>query len=189
MSAHLKDETLAELLAGEGSTERRAHAASCRPCGARLAEAQEVLSALQRTDVPEPPPLYWEAFRRNVSRRIAEERLSPAWRRWLVPLAALSATAVIAVVAPRTILRAPDARLTGTPSTAVADVLPAWTALPPAEEDEGMSVLEGLASSGSDLAELFEGRGLGSYIAGLTEEETLAALSGGLPEAGEGGVL
>ncbi len=187
MSGHPKEEELMDLAEDGGSAELREHAAGCVSCAGRVAELRELLSELPQADVPEPPPLYWEAFRRNVSRRIAEERPRPAWRGWLVPLAALAATAGVAILAQRPVVTHAPSRTTASVARASAP-LPAWSALPPAEEDEAMPVLEGLAVGGSDLGEWYEGRGLGPFLAGLTEDET-AAVPRTLQAADEGGTL
>jgi hypothetical protein len=55
------------------------------------------------------------------------------------------------------------------------------------EEDAGLAVLTGLARSeqGVDWTGWEEGRGLGAFVAGLSEEESealVAALRVGLPE-------
>ncbi len=184
MSVHLKEETLMEEAEGAGSAASREHAATCASCAPRLARAREVLATLRRTDVPEPPAVYWESFRRSVNRRIAEQRPARSWRGWLAPLAALSATAAVAIV----VAQHPSTRHDPTPrATASASApLAPWAALPPADEDESIDVLEGLAVSGFDAAESYDGRGLGPYLAGLTAEET-AAVPGALRV--EGGAL
>ena len=177
MNRHLSDESLVGLAEGEGTDAERAHAAACGRCAERVEEARAGLVLARRADVPEPSPLYWEAMRRSVERRIAREpgRL-PRWA-WLAPLAATAA--VLAVVA-LTTGRPP------VPAALPAPTLPAWSALPPAEDDASFEVLEGLAVADTELGRLEEGRGVGAFLAGLSEEE-YQALADSLREAGQGG--
>jgi len=177
MTRHVSNESLPDLAEGGGSDADRAHAAACGPCRARVAQVQAALALARRPDVPEPPPLFWEAMRRSVGRRIAEEpRRAPRWA-WLTPLAA--AAAVVAVVALTT-------GRTHAPSAGPGAALPAWSALPPAEDDASLDVLEGLVVADGDLGELDEGRGVGAFLAGLSDEE-YRALADSLRGAGQGG--
>jgi len=178
MTRHLSDESLLDLVEGEGTPAGRAHVAACAACAARVEDAREGLALARRADVPEPSPLYWEAMRRNLGRRISEEP-SRAWPAWLAPLAATAAVAVAAVVL--TIGRSPaPAR------SAVEPPLPAWSALPPAEDDPSLAVIEGLAAAEGGLATMDEGRGVGVFLAGLSDEDT-RALAESLRSANEGG--
>jgi hypothetical protein len=112
--------------------------------------------------VPEPSPLYWEAMRRNLERRIAEEpRRGSRWS-WLLPLAATAAA--VAVVALAT------GRATA-PGPAPEPLLSAWTALPPEDEDVSLDVLEGLAVTTGDIGPLDEGQGVGAFVAALSEDD------------------
>ncbi len=178
MTRHVSDESLPDLAEGGGSDEDRAHAAGCGACTARVEETRAVLALARRADVPEPPPLYWEAMRRNVGRRLAEEpRRAPRWA-WLTPVAA-AAAAVVAVVVLTT-------GRTHAPSAPPERTLAAWSALPPAEDDASLEVLEGLAVADADLAELDEGRGVGAFLAGLSDEDD-RALADSLRSARQGG--
>ena len=112
--------------------------------------------------MPEPSPFYWEAFRRQVGHRIATE-VRPVWRLWLLPLAAVTAALVFAI--PFLTGRAPESPAGG------ARLLPAWSALPPADEDEGLAVLEGLGVVEGDLAAMREGRSLDEVLGDLSDEE------------------
>jgi hypothetical protein len=174
MTRHVADESLHDLAEGGGSDAERAHAAACPPCAARVEETRAALDLARRADVPEPSPLYWEAMRRGVGRRIAEEpRRTPRWA-WLAPLAA--ATAVVAVVA-LTAGRPPE------PSASPEPGLPAWSPLPPAEYDTSLEVL---AATDGELGALDEGRGIAPFLAGLSDED-YAALVESLGDAGPGG--
>jgi hypothetical protein len=126
-------------------------------------EAALGLALTHEAEVPEPSPLYWEAFRRQVGRRIlSEDRTSWRWR--LVPL--LAAAAALVVIVP--------SLKPGRAPGSLAPVVPGWSALPPAEEDPGLVVLQGLAASNPELAPPREGRGLAELLGDLSEEESLA---------------
>ena len=166
MSHHLTDETLADALLGTAGGDALEHLRSCAACAGRLAEAEAGLALARRDEVPEPSPLYWEALRRNVSRRIDEEPPRRPWVAWLAPLAA--AAALVAVVLVRVPARSPGPDA----SPAAVAALPSWSALPPLDEDEAMPLLEGLvATTGSGLD---EGSGPEAYVAGLSEDEQAA---------------
>jgi len=186
MSAHPKDDTLMDLADGGGSPDARRHVEQCASCEARVAEARAMAELSQRVEVPEPPAFYWATFRNNVRRRIAEERPRAAWRGWLLPLTALSVAAALALVShlPQSWVSAPQ--VAGVPSAAPGPPLLAWSPLPPADEDDGLAVLEGLAASGG--VDWDEGRGLGSFLAGLSDEDSVA-LAHALRQNGGEGVL
>ena len=186
MSAHPKEETLMDLAEGGGSPAARQHVARCASCTARLAEVRATAELARGVDVPEPPAMFWSAFQHDVRRRIADERPRAAWRAWWFPLTAVPLAAALALVVyrPPSWEQAPEAPVV--PALASARPLPAWSPLPPAEEDDGMPVLEGLAVSGS--VDWDEGRGLGAYLAGLSEEDS-AALARALRDGSGEGVL
>jgi hypothetical protein len=165
--SHLNDETFADALLGRAEPRALEHLRECGACAERLAEAEAGLAAARRDVMPEPPPLYWEALRRNVARRVAEEPGAPSRLGWLVPLAA--AAALTAVVIARTPLRTPAPF--ASPRAAIA--LPAWSALPPLEDDDAVPLLEGaLVSAGAGSWD--EGGGVEAYLAGLSEDESSA---------------
>jgi anti-sigma factor RsiW len=177
MTRHVTDESLPDLVEGGGSEAERAHVRACGPCTARVEETRAALALARRADVPEPSPLYWDAMRRSVERRIAEEpRRAPRWA-WLGPVAAAAAAvAVFALATGRT----------HAPSASPAPVLPAWSALPAEEDDPSLVVLEGLAEAEGEMGDLDEGRGVGALLAGLSDDE-YQALVESLRGAGPGG--
>ena len=178
MSRHLSDESLLRLAQGGDAGGDRAHASACARCAGRVEEARAGLDLAHRAHVPEPSPLYWEAMRRSVERRIAQEpRRSAAWT-WLAPVVATAAAAVLVVVL--------TTGRTHAPAGLPAPTLPAWSALPPAEDDASLVVLEGVAIADGDLGTLDEGRGVGAFLADLSDEE-YRALADSLREAGKGG--
>ena len=163
MRTHLTDDMLVEALDGFGSAEARRHLGECPECAARLGEVRLGLEMAQAAEVPEPPPLYWEVFRRQVGRRISEE--APARRAvafWLFP--ALATLAVLIAVG---ILRGPNA----SPSAAAVP-LPAWSALPPADEDEGLEVLQAMAAEGDPLDAALPPQTVAGALSQLSDEES-----------------
>jgi len=160
MTGHLSEEKLFEAVENGVAGEARAHLEACATCRALVDEAREGLGLAREAGVPEPSPLYWEAFRRQVSRRIVAEE-GPRWRSWLLPLAAAAAVIVFAVP----FLRGRVSESGGGP------LLPAWSALPPVDEDEGLAVLEGLGVAEGDLAAVREERGVDEALGDLSDEE------------------
>lgn len=165
MKGHLSDESLLDLAEGRGSEADRAHAAVCATCSGHVSQTAETLAVARSADVPEPPPFYWPALGRAVSRGLGRQpRRLPAWS-WLLPLAAATAGIVIALAPGRT-------AVSPVPAPATAATLPAWSALPPVEEDVGAAMLEAVAVDGeSGIAALDEGRSPDAFVAGLSEEE------------------
>lgn len=160
MRRHLSDERVLDLAEGAGAAEERTHVEACGACASRVEAVREAMTLARRAEVPEPPPLYWEAMRRSVGRRIGEEpRRSPRWP-WLLPLAA-GALVVM--------LWSGHAR---GPAPVAEPGLPAWTALPDADADPSLTVLEAvLEASGDDLDEASPVR---AQVAALTDEESQA---------------
>jgi hypothetical protein len=161
MTRHLSDGQVPDLAEGLGSAAEREHVAACAACAARVEEIRGVLALARRAEVPEPSSLYWEALRRNVGRRIGEERRG-SWPGWLPSLAATAAlvVAAIALAVGRPPAPAPS-----------APPLPAWSALPPAADDVSLEVLEGFATADGSLGAIDEGRGVGAFLAGLSDED------------------
>lgn len=163
MRAHVSPEAMVDLAEGRGSAEERGHLQACGECHTQVEELRAGLLGLAAVEVPEPSPLYWQAFRRQVGGRLAEDGQPARWRfSWWTGLAAAAAAAALAVV----LLPPPGGG--GLPSAdgSVA-LLPAWTPLPASEQDEGLSVLAGLAETG----ELTACGDLGGCLADLSDED------------------
>lgn len=182
--SHLGDGAFVDILEGRADGGALAHLRGCASCAARLAEAEDGLAAARRDVVPEPSALFWEAFRRNVGRRIGEEP-RPAHRlAWLLPVAAAAGLAVVVVVS-----RPAVAPPSPAPSAAAAEALPPWSALPPLDEDDAVPLLEGLVAA-PGAAAWEEGEGADAFVAGLSDDEssslarTLGAAAG-IPPKGE----
>jgi hypothetical protein len=174
MWGHPTEERLLELAEGGVQPETRAHVAACDACRAQVDDLRALLRELPAVDVPEPSPLYWDAFRRRIGERL-DASPAPARRwSWLVgPALVAASAAVVAFVLPR------GATLPG-PSTppSLAAVLPAWTPLPELEDDDGLAVLQAFASV--DGLTLEECRGLDECAAeaGAHDAEGLARALG-----------
>jgi hypothetical protein len=166
MRSHLTEDMLLEALEGQGSGEARRHLAECEDCARRLDAGRVGLDLAHAADVPEPPPLYWEVFRRQVGRRIDEEGpRRRAFGFWLLPALATATVALVAFG----LFRSPDP---GTGRESAAATLPAWSALPPAEEDEGLEVLEAMAASGDALDAALPAQGVAGTLTDLSDEES-----------------
>jgi hypothetical protein len=170
MRTHLTDDVLMDLCEGTAGPEARAHAEACDECRARVAEAAEGLVLAHRAGVPEPSPLYWPALRRNVGQRIDAAGRPRRWSWVAAPI--LATASVIAVVA---FLPSPTAP---PPSPVAAARLPAWSALPPAEEDPGLPVLADVAPLMGDAVVAVSCQDVARCLSALDEEE-----SGQLAEA------
>jgi hypothetical protein len=173
MTGHLSDERLLDAVEGIVDAEERVHLETCSECRARRDEAKTALLLAREAEVPEPSPLYWEAFRRQVGRRIQEER--PVGRPWLLPLAA--AAAGLLFVLPLFRDMPPPASGPGAP------VLPSWSALPPVEEDEDLALVAETGLEETDLAAVGEMKGLDEVLGDFSDEEQAAVgtLLGGRP--------
>jgi len=177
MGQHVRDDELMDAAEGTASVAARRHVEACAPCRERVAEAAAGWEAARIADVPEPSPLYWEAFRRQLGHRVGAER---RWRRaaWTPALAAAAALAVGIGF----LTRAPE-------PARPADALPAWTAsLPAGDDDSGLARLGALASVDAD--EVAAGcSGITRCLAGLSDEETMALADALSQELGQGSDL
>jgi len=173
VTGHVSEPALLDVLEGGRAGSDREHVAACSACAARLAEAAEGWSLALGAEVPEPPPFYWASLRRVVRRRIE----APRGTRWrvILPLSLLAAAAAAAVSI------GPSVR----PSIAPSPPVPAWSALPPEDADEGLPVLEGLVLDGGDLTPWDDSRGIGPFLAGLSREDSRALVTA-LRTSGEG---
>jgi hypothetical protein len=167
MAGHVPEQRLLDVLEGTGVA-ARAHVEACAQCRARLAEAQAGLALAAGAEVPEPSPLYWESLRRQVSRRVDEQgaRLPAFWRRIsLGPALAAAAAVLVGIVT----LLPVAGRL---PSPLPERPLPAWSALPPADEDEGLDVLRAVAPTVAEASPPAACVGVAECVADLSDEES-----------------
>lgn len=182
MRGHPTAEVLIDLAEGRGSAEARRHVAECGACRTEIAQLETLVEHLREVPVPEPPALYWEAQRSRVRRQVEDEAVPARPRRgvwlWLPVLATAGALAVF--VMPR--LEWNGAAPSATPAAAF---VPAWTALPDAEEDTGLAVLHGLVSTGA-MQSVVECHGVAECLAAVPEED-LRRVAGAFQAALEGG--
>lgn len=176
MWLHLSDAALMDALEGAPAEGTRRHLEGCGRCRARLAAAEGGRREALGTELPEPPGAYWEAFRRRVSRRIDAEG-----RRTRLPLRAWPALAAAAILVVLAVVPTPRGA-TG-PGPAVEPRLPAWSALPPADEDGGLELLETVGIPDTAL----DGAALATSVASLDDDESRALAEALEAELGTGG--
>jgi hypothetical protein len=172
MGGHLGDEVMLSVLEGSAGAEESGHAAACAHCRARLEQAQAGLELALGAEVPDPGPFYWQSFRRQVGTRIQEGDALPRWKRLAVSPWLAAAAAVVVAVALLVPARgpAPGGPAAGGP----AAPLPAWSALPPADEDPGLELLAAVMPVGAEEAVLAGCQGLGQCLGeavALSEED------------------
>jgi hypothetical protein len=157
MTAHMSDESLADLLDAAPDAAADAHLRRCADCRTRFEEARAGLALARTAEVPEPSPLYWQAFQRGVGRRLSQ-RPRPS-RRLAWPAAAALAAALLYVAFPLAPPQAPPA---------AEPTLPAWSALPAAEDDDGLLILQSVARQLGPDADC---QGLEDCVVQLSDEE------------------
>lgn len=168
MASHVPEDRLLDVMEGTAAGDR-AHVDACPQCRARVAEAEAGLALAAGAEVPEPSPLYWESLRRQVSRRLDEERARrPLWRRIAVGPALAAAVVLLGIA---TFLPMAGRQPAPAPS-APERTLPAWSALPPADEDEGLDVLRAVAPAVADAAPPAGCSGVAECVAALSDEES-----------------
>jgi hypothetical protein len=173
MSNHLTEEQVWTSVEDHLKEPALSHLLACAACRERRRDAEEGLSlAGEGGSVPEPSPLYWAAFRRQVERRIGEEP-SPsafaAWRRFFAP----GTLVPVGVAAVMVLLVVPLLRQGSAPAPA-SPALPVWEALPAARDDGSLDVLRGLALAGIDLDTAAGCQEVVECLAALSDEESLA---------------
>lgn len=164
MRVHLSEESTIDAVNGEASADVRRHLEACPECGARVAEARSALALAVDAEVPEPPPLYWETFRTQVGRRVAEEPRR-ARAAWLAPVLAAAAAVLIAVSLQR-------GEVEVAPAPSAAAVLPPWSALPPPEDDPGLAVLRAFELADGSLETALPAESVAGALAELSEDES-----------------
>jgi hypothetical protein len=167
MPRHVADDMLMDVLDGAATPETRAHLNECAQCRARVDEARGMLDLAGQAEVPEPSPLYWETFRRQVEGRIAAGE--PA--RWRFKMWTVLATAAASLVLGVTLVQR---GLPPAPAPESAELLPAWSPLPSDEEDGGLRLLSALGPSPEDLRGASGCDAVADCVAVLSDEETRA---------------
>lgn len=154
-----------DVLDGTAGDGVLSHVQGCARCRARVDEARGGLAWTDQVTVPEPVPSYWDLFRRHVARRIAETPAPPSRRPlWAAAAAAGAVLAAVLTLVPGSAPRATD--------PVVARSLPAWTPLPPAEEDATLPLLEEAAPAVAASAAALECGDVAECVSALTDEES-----------------
>jgi len=165
MWTHVSDAALMDVVEGAAEEGTDRHVSQCARCRARVDEARAALGFATAAAVPEPISSYWDVQRRRVARALVEAPRARS-RRPLWAAAALAGAAVVAVV---TVGPAKDpATVRATPMPA----LPAWSALPPADEDAALPLLEEVAPIVAVAMPAVECSDVSECVVGLTDEES-----------------
>jgi hypothetical protein len=128
-----------------------------------VGEARHGFELALRAEVPEPSPFYWEAFRRQVGRRVGRER-HRTLRLWAPAFAAAAAvTVAIGLVSHRP-----------TPAAVPASTLPAWSPALPAAGDDDLAVLGMTAPRPDELVPAAGCTGISRCLSDLNEDESRA---------------
>ena len=164
MWTHASEATLMDVLDGTAGDGVLSHVQSCARCRGRVDEARGGLAWAEQVTVPEPVASYWDLFRRHVARRIAETPAPPSRRPvWAAAAAAATIVAALLTVMPGSV--AP-------PSVPAAASLPAWSPLPPADEDDALPLLEEAAPAVAASSASLECGDVAECVTALTEEES-----------------
>jgi len=165
MWTHVSDAALMDVVEGAAGERTEQHVAQCASCRARVDEARAALGLAAAATVPEPIPTYWEAQRRRVARSLAEAPPARSWR----PLWAAVAVAGAAVIAVLTVgpAKAP-VPVRATPSAA----LPAWSALPEADDDPSLPILELVAPTVATAMPAAVCSDVSECVVGLSDDES-----------------
>jgi hypothetical protein len=184
MWTHVPDAALMDLVEGSASDRVRAHVAGCASCRARVEDARGGLSWAREASVPEPVPAYWDVQRAQVARAIAGAPAGVGHRRmWTVAALAGAAMLALVTVVPAPHVGAPTARPTA------SAVLPAWSALPPADEDDSLDVLAGAAEVATAAAPVLECSDVAACVGSLSDEESRALAEALKQQLATGGSL
>ncbi|HEV7499253.1 MAG TPA: hypothetical protein VGQ33_04575 [Vicinamibacteria bacterium] len=169
MWRHLSDAAVVDVIEGSAEARARAHVAGCEPCRVRVEDARQAWGWAAQAVVPEPVPSYWDVFRRRVARALVDAPAAPSRRPlWAAAAASVAVIALLMVVP----LRGPVASV---PAAApAAPVLPAWSALPPADEDPGLPVLEHVVPLAAAATPAVECSDISECMAGLSDDESRA---------------
>lgn len=161
MWGHLSEERLLDVLEGNADAAACAHAEACPRCGERLESARGGLSlAREAGAIPEPSPLYWDAFGRQLDRLVLGGAGAWNWG-WRPAFATAAALAVLIALVPGSPSREPAAPRT----------LPAWSALPPVAEDASFALLLGLEAGEDEVAAESLRHGVAGVVGELSDAE------------------
>jgi hypothetical protein len=166
MWTHLSDAALMDAVEGAAGERVQRHVAACARCRARVEEARSVLAWTTAAAVPEPIPSYWDVFRRRVAHALVEV---PATRSRRPLWAAATVAGAVVIAAVLTVRPAPGPVR---PHANVLPTLPAWSPLPPADEDPSLPILELVAPAVAAATPAAECSDVSECVVGLTDEES-----------------
>jgi hypothetical protein len=128
-------------------------------------EARTALGWTAAATVPEPIPSYWDVMRRRVAQALVETPAARSRRPlWTVAAAAGAALIAVVVIGPG---KAPVA-----PRATPAASLPAWSPLPPTDEDPGLPFLEIVAPTVAAATPAAFCSDVSECVVGLSDEES-----------------
>jgi hypothetical protein len=165
MWTHVSDAALMDLVDGAAGERAERHVARCASCRARVEDARIALDWAAQAAVPEPIPSYWDVFRRRVAQALVEAPATRS-RRPLWAAAALAGAAVVGAV------MVGPARDPVRPRETPMPALPAWSALPPTDEDAALPLLEEVAPIVAVATPAVECSDVSECVVGLTDEES-----------------
>jgi hypothetical protein len=165
MWTHASDAALMDVVDGTAGDRVLSHVRDCPRCGTRVEEARGALAWAEAAVVPDPIPSYWDVLRRHVARGIAEAPAAPSRRPLWAAAAVVSAAVLVAL------LSAVPGPAPRSAEKVAGPALPAWSALPPADEDPGLPLLEQAAPAVAAFTAV-ECGDVAECLAVLTDEES-----------------
>jgi hypothetical protein len=167
MWTHPTDAALMDVVEGTAAEGVLAHVARCARCRQRAEDAEAALVWTRGATVPDPAPSYWDLFRRRLASGIEAPAVpTHHGRLWTAGLLAAAAVAALVIVVPSPAVKRP--------SGPAAPALPAWSALPPADDDASLALLEHAAPAAAAAAPALECPNLTACVAGLSDDESRA---------------
>ena len=182
MWTHVSDAALMDVLEGAAGDRVRDHVAACERCRARVEDARTALDWTAQAAVPEPIPSYWDVFRRRVAHALIEAPAARS-RRPLWVAAAVAGAAMIALL----MVGPSPAPVPSPPMPIVA--LPAWSALPPADEDPSLAILEQVAPTVAAATPAAICSDVSECVVGLTDDESRELADALRAQLGQGRTL
>jgi hypothetical protein len=182
MWTHVSDAALMDMVEGAAGERAERHVAQCAGCRARVDEARTALGLAAAATVPEPIPSYWDAQRRRVARSLVEAPPTRSRR----PLWAAVAVAGAALVG---ILVVGPGKAPVPPRATPAAALPAWSALPPTDEDPALPMLEFVAPTVATAMPAAVCSDVSECVVGLTDDESRELADALRAQLGQGRTL
>ena len=164
MWTHLSDAVLMDLVEGAGGERAERHVAACASCRTRVDEARTALGWTAAATVPEPIPSYWGVMRRRVAQALVEAPATRSRRPLWAAAAAAAGLIAVVVLGP--------AKAPAPPPAMPAASLPAWSPLPPADQDPALPMLEFVAPTVAAATPAAFCSDVSECVVGLSDEES-----------------